>query len=304
MIEIRSAIALKTGLMTIALSSVLVVIKSIAFALSGSVAILASLTDSIMDIAISTLNYCAIRYSAKPADEDHRYGHGKIEGLAALGQAILIGGIASFLIMESFARLGQPQELNVPLSVLLIMLVSLGISILITFLQNRAAKQSGSLAIEADRAHYNADAVQHCAVILAILILQIFGGPLWIDSLFGVAVALWMLWNAREIAKKGLNMILDRELPQDERKVILSIIKNHNQVLGVHDLRTIRHGMKELISFDIEADPHMSLEDAHAITKDLEQEILEFFPGAEIMIHVDPHGEIEDSRHTNADIHH
>lgn len=303
MIEIRAAIALKTSIITILLAGILVAIKTFAFLISGSVAVLSSLTDSIMDIIVSTGNFCAIRYSSKPADEDHRYGHGKIEGLAAIAQATMIGGVALFLVIESISRLVNPQSLSVSPIVLLIMFISLGISVLITYLQNRALKQSGSLAIEADLAHYSADAIQHSAVIAAIG-AQYLGGPAWIDSLFAIGVACWMLWNAREIATKGLNMILDRELPASDRNAILNIIKTHSEVLGVHDLRAIRHGMKELISFDIEADPDMSLHDAHAITKDLEREILELFPSAEVMIHVDPHGEIEDSRHTVADIHH
>ena len=256
-----------------------------------------------MDAVVSGLNWLAIRYSAKPADEDHRYGHGKIEGLAALGQALLLAGVSVFVGLESVHRWQEPTALEDTGLVIGMMTLSLVGSAVIIMVQRQSIKQSGSLAIEADYAHYSADAVQH-ALVIAALCAAYMGVPLWIDGLVAVVIALWMLLSAYGIARKGVDMILDRELPMAERTALLEIIQGHPQVIGVHDLRAIKSGMKELIFFDIEAAPDLTLREAHAITRDLEAAILEIYPYGEIMIHVDPHGEIEDSRHTVASIHH
>lgn len=303
MVQHKAEPALRAGIFTIAIAIMLVALKGFAFVVTGSLAVLSSLIDSVLDVNISIINYLAIGYSAKPADEEHRYGHGKIEGLAALLQASMIGGAAVFLVFEVLSRLVDPQPMESHITAIVIMIVSALASLAIVAVQNNALARSGSLAIESDRAHYTSDILLHAGVIVAVLI-QFYKGPVWIDAAFAAIVVLWMANTAREIAGKGLDMILDRELPKEQRERLLTLINNHAGVLGVHDLRTTRSGMKEIITFDIEADPQLSLHDAHAITKDLEREILEIFPDAEIMIHVDPHGEIEDSRHKVASVHH
>ncbi|HCQ70628.1 MAG: hypothetical protein CL570_07215 [Alphaproteobacteria bacterium] len=303
MTEVRTKSAKRAGVITIILALCLVGVKAVAWAMSGSVSVLASLSDSVMDAVVSGMNWLAVRYSSKPADEDHRYGHGKIEGLAALAQALLLAGVSIFVGIEAIHRWQEPQALTDMVLVTGMMIVSLIGSAIIIMVQKKSIAESGSLAIEADHAHYSADVVQH-ALVIAALCIAYFDGPLWVDLLAAVIITLWMLMSAYGIARKGIDMILDRELPMVERKALLEVIKAHPQVLGVHDLRAIKSGMKELIFFDIEAAPEMSLHDAHAITRDLENAILKIYPYAEIMIHVDPHGEIEDSRHTVASIHH
>ena len=303
MVQKKAAPAIKAGIFTIALSIFLVLIKAFAYVVTGSVAVLSSLIDSFMDVNVSTLNYWAIRYSAKPADEEHRYGHGKIEGLAALLQASLISGAAVFLAFEALSRLTGGQQMQNHIVAVVVMTVSAAVSLVIVAIQNHALTKSGSLAVESEKAHYSSDIIVHGGVMMTVII-QYYNGPAWIDAAFALLVVVWLANTAREIAGKGLDMVLDRELPEEQRRKILDLIKAHEGVLGVHDLRTSRSGMKEIITFDIEADPKLSLHDAHAITKDLEREILEIFPEAEVMIHVDPHGEIEDSRHKVAGVHH
>lgn len=303
MVQKKAAPAIKAGIFTIVLSLFLVLIKAFAYVMTGSVAVLSSLIDSFMDVNVSTLNYWAIRYSAKPADEEHRYGHGKIEGLAALLQASLISGAAVFLGFEALSRLSGEQPMQNHIIAVAVMTISAAVSLGIVGIQNYALTKSGSLAVESEKAHYNSDIIMHGGVMVTVII-QYYDGPVWIDAAFALLVVLWLANAAREIAGKGLDMVLDRELPEEQRHRILGLIKAHQGVLGVHDLRMSRSGMKEIITFDIEADPSLSLHNAHAITKDLEREILEIFPEAEIMIHVDPHGEIEDSRHKVAGVHH
>lgn len=303
MVQARAKFALKAGIITVMLSSVLVLIKALAFVFSGSVAVLSSLIDSALDTLLSFMNFCAVYYASRPPDEDHRYGHGKMEGIAALAQSAVIMGGTVFLFIESLGKFVSGEEMQRHMLVIVIMLISVAIGSAIVFIQKRAVKKSASLSIEADSAHYSSDIIMNGAIIL-VIIAQYLGAPYWLDGLCGLAVSFWLGKLSLEVGQKGVDMILDRELPSSERKKILSIIKAHEQVLGVHDLRAIKSGMSELIMFDIEADPELSLHDAHAITKELEAEILEIFPFAQIMIHVDPHGEIEDSRHLAPHIHH
>jgi ferrous-iron efflux pump FieF len=303
MVQTKAAPAIKAGIFTIILAIFLVIIKAVAYALSGSLAVLSSLVDSLSDVGVSGMNTWAIRYSAKPADEEHRYGHGKIEGLAALAQAVMIGGGALYLVAEAISRIFNPQPVEAHILVIIVMMVSAVFSLAIVAIQNRALVHSGSLTVESEHAHYSTDIIIHGGVIFSVLVAY-FDGPVWVDTLFAALVALSLLNTAREIGCKGLDMVLDRELPHEQRERLIKLINAHQGVLGLHDLRAIRHGMSEMISFDIEADPQLSLHDAHAITKDLEREILAIFPHAEIMIHVDPHGETADSRHKVAGVHH
>lgn len=299
----KTSIAQRAGAITVLLSCLLVGIKLFAYWASGSSAVLASLSDSIMDSVVSGLNLIAIWYSSRPADADHRYGHGKIEGLAALFQFLLLSAVAVLLLWHGVVNWGHFQKPEALVEVILLMVVSAAISWLILWVQRRAIDRSGSLALESDHTHYTADLVQYVGVLVPLGVAM-FAGPAWVDSFCAILIALWMLYCSIEIGRKGLDMILDRELPDEGRQAILAVIRQHAEVLGVHDLRAIRSGMKVLVFFDIEVSDQMSLIEAHDITKDLESEILDLYPGAEIMIHVDPHGDIDDSRHSVEGVHH
>jgi ferrous-iron efflux pump FieF len=294
--------ALKAGYASMATVSVLIVMKAVAFVLSGSVSVLASLLDSIMDGIVSLMNFFAIRESLKPADKNHRYGHGKIEGLAALMQAAFIGGSAMFLALESFRRLAHPQEIGAYGVGIVVMAISIVLSLLLVAYQKHAMKRAPSLAVEADKMHYAYDSYINGGVMLA-LILQMFGAPVWIDSLFALIVAFWMVRSVIDIGKSGIDMLLDRELPKETREKIKTLVLSDQRVRGLHDLRTRMVGMNINVSFDIELDPQLTLCAAHAIGVDVEKILLQSFPNAEIMIHIDPLGEPEDHRHSVAGVH-
>lgn len=301
--EFQPSFALRAGYASIATVSVLIVIKTIAFVLSGSASILASLLDSIMDGVVSALNFLAIRESLKPADKNHRYGHGKIEGLAALMQAAFIGGSAVFLALEAISRLAHPQAVGAYGFGIVVMAVSILLSIGLVAYQKYVIRRAPSLAVEADSAHYSSDIYMNAGVIVALL-LQMFGAPVWIDSLFALGVAVWMLRTVLGIGKSGIDMLLDRELSKDIREKIKSLVLSDARVHGMHDLRTRTVGMHINVSFDIEVDPELTLSVAHGIALDVERVLLQSFPNAEIMIHIDPLGEPEDHRHRVAGIHH
>jgi ferrous-iron efflux pump FieF len=299
----RPKLALVAGAASIATVAVLIIIKILAYLASGSASVLASLIDSLVDAGVSLISFLAIRHSLKPADEDHRHGHGKVEGLAALMQGAVICGAAVFLSFEAFQRLSDPQPVIAHGMAIGVMVVSMALSVLLVVVQNYSLRHAPSLAVKADRAHYSSDILMSGGVILA-LVAQQYGAPYWVDAVFAMTIALWMFVTVYKISLKAVDMLLDRELPPETRERILAIIKSNNDVRGVHDLRTNMTGMRVQIFFDIEIDPDMTLASAHAISKDIEQAILGEFPNAEIMIHKDPVGEIEDSRHTVRGVHH
>jgi ferrous-iron efflux pump FieF len=295
--------ALVAGVASIATVTVLVIIKTMAYLASGSTSVLASLIDSLVDAGVSLISFLAIRHSLKPADEDHRHGHGKIEGLAALMQGAFICGAAVFLSFEAIQRLSDLQPVTAHSMAITVMVISLLLSVVLIVVQNYSLRHAPSLAVKADRAHYSSDILMNGGVILA-LVAQRYGAPVWIDVVFALIVSLWMFATVYKISFKAVDMLLDRELPVETRQKILAIIQSHKDVHGIHDLRTNMTGMRVQIFFDIEVDPDISLAQAHAVSRDIEQAILKDFPSAEIMIHEDPVGEIEDSRHTVKGIHH
>ncbi len=289
--------ALTAGLASIATVTLLIVMKALMYIMSDSASVLASLVDSLGDATVSLMTYFAIRFSLKPADANHRSGHGKIEGLAALFQAslIMLAGLA--LLWESGRRFLHPQPVEYHELAIIVMLISIVLSVVLVRIQSRVLKEAPSLAVEADQTHYATDIIVNAGVIVVLLALMA-GAPLWIDTLFAVGVVGYLGWAAKGIAMMGLDMLLDRELPDDVRQAIKTRVRAHPGVKGLHDLRTSKSGMRIFISFDIEVDGDMTLTAAHDITRDLEHELLRDFPHAEIMIHVDPYGDPDDTRHS------
>lgn len=288
---------LTAGSITIAAVIVLVFAKAVAVFYSGSTAVLSTLIDSLSDIGLSTLTLIAVKWSLKPADHDHRYGHGKIEGVSALIQAAFLVGGASFLLLESVQRFLNPQPMTAHLFTLLLMSFATGLSILLTKVQKLGAEKSNSLALEADSLHYSADVWINLSVVLLIFLDYLKILPVWMDPLCALFVAGLMMRAAWQIALKSFSMLLDQELSEDIRNRMTAIIKSHPEVHGLHDLRTYRSGSKMFVSFDIEIDPNMLLWSAHEIARTIEQTLIVEFPQAEIMIHIDPVGDIHDSRH-------
>lgn len=294
-------LALRAGLASIAVVAVLITIKTIAFLISGSASILASLVDSVTDAGVSLMSFMAIRESLKPPDKNHRYGHGKIEGLAAVLQALFIAGAAFFLGREAIGRLSNPQEVSAYGLGIIVMVVSIILSLVLVAYQKNIMRKAPSLAVEVDRAHYASDIAINGGVIAA-LVLQYFGAPVWVDTVFALCVALGLLATVYRVGMKGIDMLLDHELPKDQRKRIKNIILDDARVHSVHDIRTRTSGMSIHISFDIEVDDTLTLKAAHDIAVDVEVELLKVFPNAEIMIHVDPLGDTYDHRHNIAGV--
>jgi len=301
--EYKPQLAMLSATASLITVLILILIKGGAFTASGSTAVLASMIDSILDAAISIMSFLAVRYSMKPADNDHRHGHGKIEGLVAIFQGAFIAGAGVALLIESFLRFQNPQPVESHFAAITVMVISIILSIGLVIIQKISLRKAPSLAIEADKTHYGMDILVNIGVI-AVLAALYYGAPTWIDPAFAIGVVVYMILTVKTVVMKGIDMLLDKEVSGDIRERIIHQVLSHPGVLGMHDLRTKKSGMRIFVSFDIEVDAELSLAAAHDITKDLEKELFHNFPNAEVMIHVDPYGDTDDIRHQVAGVHH
>ena len=283
--------------------SVLIVLKVVAYVLSGSAVMLGSLADSVVDISISLMMLGAVRYSLKPADAQHRHGHGKIEGVAALFQSAFLCAAGLFITFEAFIHFINPREIAHEALGVVVSLTAIGLTFVLLSVQKYCLKKAPSLAIEADAAHYKTDIFLNIAV-MAVLGSYYFGAPFWIDPLVALGVAIYFFWEAFPIGMKSLDMLLDKEVSEGLRKKVEEIVARHSETHGIHDLRTRQSGMTLHISFDVELNPDMTLCQSHNVVRELEHEITAVYPNAEVLIHVDPQGDTEDSRHKVAGVHH
>lgn len=289
----RAAVLMKRAtLASVAVALTLVAIKAWAFAATGSVALMATLIDSVLDSAASIVNLVAVRVALTPADRQHRFGHGKAEALAGLGQAALIGASALFLASQSIERLLDPQPVERSLAGIAVIAVSLGFTAALVSYQRYVQKRTKSLAIAADGLHYASDFLLNFGVIAALVIAGIFGVT-WADPAIALALAAWIGWAAWEIVSRSAGELMDAELPYEERLRIEEIALAHPQVHTIHDVRTRQSGRTAFIQFHLELPGDLTLRRAHAIADEVEAAIAVEFPDAEILIHQDPAGHEE-----------
>jgi ferrous-iron efflux pump FieF len=276
---------------SVATATVLAAAKAVAFVLTDSMAVLASLVDSVMDTGASLITAFAVRYSLKPPDEEHRFGHGKSEALAGLAQAVFIAASAGFLISRAIDRFFDPRPLEAIPAGVAVMGVSIVTTAVLVLYQHRVIRATGSTAIRADALHFLTDLGTNAGTVLA-LVLAAYG---WtrLDPLFAVLIALSTLYGAVRIGRDTLSVLMDRELPLSVQERIRGIALAHREVLGVHDLRTRQAGSTLLIQLHLEMDGRISLTDAHRISVDVEHAIRDAFPGADVVIHEDPAGVVE-----------
>ncbi|MFQ5775398.1 MAG: cation diffusion facilitator family transporter [Kiloniellaceae bacterium] len=277
---------------TVAVS--LIVVKFVAWLLTDSVSLLSTLIDSLLDVAASMVNLLAVRHALTPPDREHRFGHGKAEPLAALAQSTFIAGSAIFLIIEAGHRLYQPRAVLHSEVGIGVMVFAIVLTFVLTRFQAYVVRKTGSVAIKADSLHYVGDLLINGAVILALVLASDFG-LLYADPLFGIAIAGYILKNAWTIARGGLDMLMDRELPDLERQRIKGIVLEHPGVIDLHDLRTRVSGPMTFIQVHIEMEGSISLYRAHEVADEVEVALRAAFPDAEVIIHQDPHG-IEETR--------
>ena len=271
---------------SLAVACILVVSKAIAWWLSDSVSLLAGLTDSALDAVASLLNLLAVHYALRPADDDHRFGHGKAEALAGMAQALFIGASAVLIGVQAVSRLQSPQPLGDTAAGIGVMLLSLVLTVALLALQRKVIKATGSTAVRADSLHYRSDLLLNGSILLALLLAG-YGWP-QLDALFGLGIALYILWSAVQIARESTAILMDRELPGDVAEQMLALVTAIPGVLGAHDLRTRVSGSYWFVQLHLELPGTLSLHDAHALCVQASAVIRERYPQADVMVHADP----------------
>ncbi|MDH4030888.1 MAG: cation diffusion facilitator family transporter [Chromatiales bacterium] len=276
---------------SVATAVVLMLVKSVAWVSTGSVSLLASLIDSMMDAVASIINLLAVRYALQPADEEHRFGHGKAESLAGLAQAAFISGSALLLLYEAVRRLMAPQPLEAVKLGLGVMVFSIIATVILLTVQRYVIRHTDSVAIKADSLHYWTDLLSNLSVIVALLLTMV--GWLRADALFGLAIGAYILYGAVRIAQEAVQHLMDRELPEEQQQRIVQVALEHPDVTAVHDLRTRQSGHTKFIQLHIEMDGQMNLAQAHVVGDAVMLRLKEAVPGADVIIHQDP----EDDSH-------
>ena len=265
---------------------VLIAAKLFAWAASDSVSLLATLIDSMLDAVASIINLVAVRHALTPADKEHRFGHGKAEALAGLSQSLFIAGSAGYLLIEAWQRVIQPSAVESVELGIFVMAISIAATMLLLAFQRHVIKKTNSTAIRADALHYRTDLMVNGSVIVALLLANA-GWPSF-DGLFAGAIAIYILFSAREIIVTSYDHLMDRELPDEDRQKIKALVMQHPKARGLHDLRSRHSGTMTFIQLHLELDDDLSLMAAHKISDEVELSILNAFPGSEILIHIDP----------------
>lgn len=273
---------------------VLVIAKGSAWFVTDSLSLLASLIDAVIDVTAAVVTVLGVHYAARPADSMHRFGHGKAESLAALIQAVLLGGAASVLIFDGLHRLMTPQavsQLNLGLGVIA---GSTLVTACLVLFESHVTRRTGSHAIAADRSHHLSDIAANLAVLLALGLTKLTGWPRF-DPLFAIVIAFFFGWSAYRIARSSADTLLDHELSSEQRQRITQLVKAHPDARGMHDLRTRSSGLVKFIEFHLELDAGLSVQDAHSIADSIECTLREALPASEVIVHIEPAG-IRDER--------
>jgi ferrous-iron efflux pump FieF len=264
----------------------LIAAKLFAWLVTDSVSIMASLIDSLMDAGASLVNLFAVRYSMEPPDDEHRFGHGKAEALAGLGQSAFIVGSAIFLLLHALNRLIYPQplaDLGVGMAVIVFAMAA---TLILLAIQKHVIRQTNSVAIRADSLHYVTDLLTNTATLGALLLAQY--GFTGMDPLFAIGIAGYILYSAGQIARHALRQLMDSELPPQERETILRIAASTPRVLGVHGLRTWQSGQRKVIQLHLALDDDLPLKQAHGIAILVESRLRAQDPELDVIIHQDP----------------
>jgi cation diffusion facilitator family transporter len=278
--------------MSLATAAVLVLAKAMAWLASDSVALLASAADSGLDLLASAGTFFAVRYAAAPPDAEHRYGHGKAEAFASLMQAGLVFASAALVGQEAIHHLIRPTTVQGGLPGVAVMLLSLVLTFLLVTAQKRVLKQTSSVAIAGDRAHYLMDFAANVAALAGVAAAA-FLGLAWVDAVAGLVIAALLLWGAIGVFRQSSAQLMDRELSDAARSEIVALMIADGGVRGVHQLRTRASGPYVHIQMHADLDPELSLQDAHKVMVAAEKRVLDAFPAADIIIHPDPRGHAE-----------
>jgi ferrous-iron efflux pump FieF len=279
---------------SVAVSVILIVIKFGAWLATGSVAMLSSLVDSLLDLVAATVNLFAVRQAVEPPDREHRFGHGKAEPLAALAQSAFLAGGALLLIFEAVERIVSPAPISRAGLGIAVMIAAILVDGALVLYQRYVVRKTRSLAIGADELHFRSDLLVNAAVLAALILDGVVAWPI-LDPIFGGAIGLWIIYSSTALFRLSMSQLMDHELPDEDRARIRQIAEAAHEVTAVHDIKTRAAGPTAFIQLHLEMDGAMNLRRAHQISDEVEAQLRDAYPNAEIIIHQDPAG-LEEQR--------
>ncbi len=268
----------------------LMALKTVGFLGTGSVAVLSSLLDSVQDFLTASINMVAVHQAIQPADKAHRFGHGKAQGIGSLIQSVIIGLSAIWLLKESLGHLINHTAVHNAQLGVWVVLISGGITVGLVGFQNYVVKHTGALSIKADRAHYMGDVLMNLGVLVSLWLSTAFG-IVWVDGVFGILVALYLLYSIWHIMVEACAMLMDKELPQKIRQDIRALAMNVALVKNVSSLKSREGGNNRFVQFNVQFDGDISLKTAHEQLDEIEKNILQKYPDMQVIIHAEPFDE-------------
>lgn len=285
-------LAIRAALFSVGMACFLLVLKGYAAWHTGSVAMLGSLADTGLDLLASLVTLYGVKVAAEPADHDHRFGHGKAEALAALFQVGLITASAIGIAWRAVERFtnparGQDAEFGIGVS-----LVAIAATMLLLWYQRRIIRQTGSVAIMADNVHYQSDVLLNGAVIAALALDQ-YAGLSGADPLFGIVIALWLLWGAFQASSNAIDQLMDKEWAEDDRRAFIEVAARQDGLKGIHDFRTRSSGSLNFAQFHMEVARDITVAQAHEVVERVERALRTAYPKVEVLIHLDPEGHVD-----------
>ncbi len=293
MTDNRSILVRSAAMTSIAVAVILVALKTWASWKTGSTAMLGSLADSALDLIASIATLTGVWIASMPADEDHRFGHGKAEALAAIFQVMLIALSAFGIAIRAIGQLVDGGQTTAAQEGIAVSLIAIVLTFVLLGWQRYVMRRTRSLAIQTDHLHYKSDLLLNLAVIAA-LVLDQFAGFGMADPLFGLAIALWLGWGAFSAAREAVDHLMDREWPEERRLAFVEAAARHPELSNLHDLRTRTSGNRDFVQFHVDLPGDMTVEQAHDIIERVEEDLCRRFPHVELLIHIDPEGHVDE----------
>ncbi len=274
---------------SVLVAAIIIVSKLIGYVMTDAITILASLTDSLLDLAASLINFFAVRFALQPADNKYRFGYSKAEDLAVFSQASFFCISGLFLIFQSIKRIITPERIENGEVGLLVIGFSLVLSVLLIMYQRFVISKTNSTIVKADYLHYAVDIFSNIAVIISLYFSFYFELYI-IDPLFGLAIAIYIIYGAWSLLQKAIKSLLDHEVVGEEKAWIEKTLKSNKDIIEELDFKPRYAGSKLFVQFHVELDPNLKLIEAHHIVEKIENKIITKFPNCEILIHKDPAG--------------
>ena len=289
----RASLTARAAAASAATAAFLLLLKLYAALATGSVAMLGSLADTGLDLVASLVVLFGVRIAAMPADREHRFGHGKAESLAALVQIGFIAVSAAAIAWRAAERLAAGERSVEAEYGIAVSLVAIAATFALLTYQRRVIARTGSVAIRTDHVHYKSDLLLNLAVIAA-LVLDQYLGVAGADPVFGLGIAAWLAYGGWRASRDAINQLMDREWPEERRRRFVAVAARHPEGRGIHDLRTRSSGAQEFAQFHMWIDPGMTVARAHDVIEEIEAALATEFPGVEVLIHLDPEGQVDE----------